>query len=469
MARDHFIKKGPVMRAGPNRLIFATAQACHDIYNNPRFIKANCYNHAAEHQDIRNVFDTLDPEVHSAKRKVIGGALSERSMRKFEPEMAEKLNTFLRLLAQAADEERNFDMSVELDHMAFDIVSLLAFGTEVKTMTEPTNRHLIDAQMFGVFLINLKMMYPWLAEAGLPQLLDWIAPDAKAKYMSTLNKMIEARVARGKDARYDLYSIAAGQMSSKADKNDNRELWAEALFFLPAGADTVATLMSGLFFYLATNPGPYKRLAEEIRSTFKSPDELKLGPTLNSCKYLRACIDEALRMTPPASGMFWRVDNPKDKAANEPVIVDGHVLPPGTEVSMSTYAVLHDEKYYPRPYDYIPERWLDEEHEITPSKEQRKAMNLAFVPFSLGSRACAGKAMAYAESSLVVAKILYYFDFDMAPGPEGELGRGKKGMGLGRENPMEYQLYDIFGAKHFGPNLRFRKRGDEWKKLFQEA
>lgn len=44
--------------------------------------------------------------------------------------------------------------------------------------------------------------------------------------------------------------------------------------------------------------------------------------------------------------------------------------------------------------------------------------------FSLGNPACAGKAMAYMELSLTVAKVLWCFDFHSASGEAGELGGG---------------------------------------------
>lgn len=73
--------------------------------------------------------------------------------------------------------------------------------------------------------------------------------------------------------------------------------------------------------------------------------------------------------------------------------------------------------------------------------------------------------MAYLEASLVVAKTLWFLDFEPAPGKSGELGAGAPGKVAGRERPEEFQLYDIFSATHNGPNLVFRHRGEFWKAL----
>jgi hypothetical protein len=60
---------------------------------------------------------------------------------------------------------------------------------------------------------------------------------------------------------------------------------------------------------------------------------------------------------------------------------------------------------------------------------------------------------------------LWYFDFEAAPGKEGEVGAGKMGWEKGREHQGEFQLYDVFGASHDGPNLIFKSRCELWKDL----
>lgn len=86
-------------------------------------------------------------------------------------------------------------------------------------------------------------------------------------------------------------------------------------------------------------------------------------------------------------------------------------------------------------------------------------MRSAFAPFSIGVRSCAGKAMAYLESSLIIAKTLWHFDFEPAPGDLGRIGVGNLGNSDGRGREDEYQLYDIFAASHSGPYSAFPPSG----------
>lgn len=83
---------------------------------------------------------------------------------------------------------------------------------------------------------------------------------------------------------------------------------------------------------------------------------------------------------------------------------------------VNVYCIMHNEDYFPDPFRFQPERWLDE----ASSENLRRA----FVPFGTGKAACLGKGMAYLETSLVVAKTLWYFEFSQAPGKAGSLGGG---------------------------------------------
>jgi cytochrome P450 len=229
--------------------------------------------------------------------------------------------------------------------------------------------------------------------------------------------------------------------------------------------------MSGVFFYLSRTADAYARLASEIRTTFSSGQDICQGPLLNKCKYLRAVIDETMRMSPSTLAPGWREQDPASIAKGEPFIVDGYVIPPGTQVAISTYSIQHNDKYFPEPFTFRPERWLspdDNSLETDQDRELRATMKRSWAPFSLGDRSCAGKSMAYLEMSLTIARTLWYFDFRKAPGEAGRLGEGDPSRKDGRARVNEFQLYDSIVVDHEGPNLVFIPRGEYWKELEPE-
>ncbi len=219
-----------------------------------------------------------------------------------------------------------------------------------------------------------------------------------------------------------------------------------------------------MFFYLSRNPTAYEKLSSEIRSTFRSGAEIQSGPLLSSCTYLRAVIDEAMRISPPISGTLWR-ELPVDSsgARQEPLVVDGHLIPAGTWVGVNMYTIHHNEEYFPEPFVFKPERWLGEN--TTEEVKARETLRDAFSPFGIGSRSCIGKVMAYMELNLTLAKTLWYFDFERPRDPIlANIGGGMGDM-AGRHRAEEFQIFDQFISDHRGPCLSFKPRTESWKDL----
>lgn len=91
-----------------------------------------------------------------------------------------------------------------------------------------------------------------------------------------------------------------------------------------AGSDTTATALSATMFYLARNPDKLATLKNEIRGAFNNVSEIVSGKQLTDCNYLKACVDEAMRLAPPVPGLL-----PREVTAPEGIVVDGVFLPQG--------------------------------------------------------------------------------------------------------------------------------------------
>lgn len=211
------------------------------------------------------------------------------------------------------------------------------------------------------------------------------------------------------------------------------------------GSDTSSTTLAGTLFYLSRNPAAYKRVSDEVRGKFEVPEDIRLGPVLNSCTYLRACIDESLRMSPPVGGALWR------EIMSGGMTVDSLKLPAGIDVGVGIYSLHHNDMYHPDPFRYRPERWIAGEDGST--KESVELARSAFVPFSSGQRGCVGKGFAYHEMTLVLAHILCRFNFSAIDGG-GEQDYAVRRAG-GQE---EFLLRDHITSAKSGPVLRFSAR-----------
>ncbi|KAI1761896.1 cytochrome P450 [Hypoxylon sp. FL1150] len=400
------------------------------------------------------MFNALDRAAHSHKRRVVGQLISERSMRAFEPTMVSQIDIFLRQILISGNNGETINMTTRCQRLGADVVGLLAFGYELNTQTADTNIIIPAAMKATSYRISLYMAWPTIRL--IDPVFRWLGRKKSPKCM------IGRRMSMPRDAAHDLYAVASGDTTPSGDRGlQGTELWSEASFFVMAGGTTVATLMSAIFFYLSRHADVYTRLADEIRTTFTSGRAIKGGSQLSSCRYLRAVIDETMRVAPPTTATPWREEDiysatpaPSD---GSPFLVDGHAIPRGTAVGVSLYSLMHNTAYFPEPFAFRPDRWLDGGSDGAFDEATRATMRRALAPFALGDRGCAGKAMAYLEASLVVAKTLWYFDFRTAEGPAGRVGGGTPGRGW-RDREDEYQLFDIFTADHDGPNLVFEPR-----------
>jgi cytochrome P450 len=225
------------------------------------------------------------------------------------------------------------------------------------------------------------------------------------------------------------------------------ELWGESNLLIIAGSDTTSTALAATFFYLLHNPAALQQATEEVRTIFGDVEEIVHGPILTSCHYLHACIDEAMRLSPPVGGGLPRRVLPGG------LTIDGHVIPEGIDVCVPHYTIHHNPSYFSDPFSYKPARWLPE----SASKDELELAHSAFCPFSVGPRGCIGKGLAYVELMTSLARVMWLFDMRLAPGKEG-IGAGNAGNELGRQKESEYQLKDTFTSMKDGPVVQFRAR-----------
>lgn len=250
-----------------------------------------------------------------------------------------------------------------------------------------------------------------------------------------------------KDMFHYLYQAKVPETGQLAYSKD--ELLAEASLLTIAGSDTTSVSLCGLFFYITHYPYVYAKLVKHIRSTFASVDEIVDGQKLFSCQYLRACLDETLRLTPAGVSEFPRTILPGG------LEVDGEIYPEGFSVATTGWAYGRNEETYGDPNIFRPERWIvDEANGITADSVAH--IKSCFHPFATGPGNCVGQNLAILELMLVTARTLYRMDVRLALG--STLGEGSPELGWGRRDKNQFQLEDAYIAIRHGPLVQFRKR-----------
>jgi cytochrome P450 len=255
---------------------------------------------------------------------------------------------------------------------------------------------------------------------------------------------------KGKEAtRKDmLYYLFQAKNTDTGRRGYSRaDILEEADMLTVAATDTTAGAVAAAFFYLSRNESAYNKLMDEVRTTFDDLDEIIIGPALSKCKYLRAVINETLRMSPPGANEFPREVLPGG------IWIQDNYFPPGINVGCALYALFHDQNIFKDASVFRPERWIVGNGV---SEEDVAQAERAFAPFSIGIRGCPGKNFAIMELSILLARLSYGYEFRLAP--DDRTGEGGVDMSWGRKCRDQYQTRDAFVPLRDGPFIQFRKR-----------
>lgn len=203
-------------------------------------------------------------------------------------------------------------------------------------------------------------------------------------------------------------------------------------------------------YYLLSHPQKLEILRDEILKRFKAVEDIRSGPELYACVYLKACLDESLRMSPGVPGLLPR------EVLKGGVTVGEDFFPAGTVLGTPCYAIHHNESYYPSPFTYEPERWIVGEKW---SAEDVAKARSAFCPFGIGPWSCVGKHMAITETSIVIARIVFLFEMRISAVRKQDRVGEAKFLEMMRKRG-EIASLDKFVAKHEGSLVEFRLRDD---------
>jgi cytochrome P450 len=462
-----------------------TPAALQSIYTSPKanVVKGDWYKMLNAAEGDWSTHSVVDKDQHNIKRRLMANAFSDNAIRGAEGYILESIKTWTDILGAPKEGSKKDEWSQGRDmtqwstFLSFDLLSNLAFGAPLHTMSSEGKRYIPELVAgfttfaYTVSISNLSCLaakkYIPLFQVGYAPFVALVRPLMKTKFMDMLagkmaqdnmrfttfaQKTMEDRVtndAKLRDRQDLLHYFLRAKDPLTGSTISLSSLRTEACLLIIAGSDTSAITVAALFFYLVRNPRTLAKLTAEIRSAFKDADDIKTGPKLNSLTYLRACLDETLRMNPPVGGVLTRKVLPGGLSINDLYI------PGGVEVGTSAYAIHHNEEFFPEPFTFKPERWLvDENLGITP--ESVALAQSAFCPFSLGSRGCIGKNLAYMELSLAVARALWLYDVRGAPGDR--TGEGDPRNEWGRRRRGEFQAKDRFVSSGKGPVVEFRGR-----------
>jgi cytochrome P450 len=178
---------------------------------------------------------------------------------------------------------------------------------------------------------------------------------------------------------------------------DARQIRDEVMTIFLAGHETSANALSWTLWLLLSNPQTLARARAEVDRELAG--QAPNADNVRLLTYLHQCLQEGMRLYPPAWTMVRR--------AIQPDVIDGWLIDPHINIAIPTHTVHRRADLWPDPDRFDPDRF-------TP--EAIKARHrFAYFPFGGGPRLCIGQHFAMLEMLIVLARLLQGFDFTLRP------------------------------------------------------
>jgi cytochrome P450 len=166
---------------------------------------------------------------------------------------------------------------------------------------------------------------------------------------------------------------------------------------LLATYENPSTTLTWALQFLATEPAVRDRIRQEARTAFATHGPMT-QEAIDSLEYTEAALREAARLRPAIAYLV--------REAIEDTTFAGVAIPRGTTITIVPYCVHMDERRWPDPKRYDPDRFVDgAEHPI----------RHRFLAFGVGPRACVGTRFAMRILKGALASLALGFDWSAPP------------------------------------------------------
>ena len=397
---------GPIVRTAPDELSFTDPTAWRDIYI-PNFIRPRELKSKPPGKNAENLISANELD-HTRFRKILAPAFSEKAVHEQEPMILGHIDTLLQKFNQAIRDDRSAgDAVVDLlpwfNYVFFDIIGDFTWGSSFNCLEQSQGHPWIQviAQFKFALVARSFKYYP-----PLDSILTAITPKSTMADLwmiwKTTEEKISHRLAKPASAKKDVMShVLAANGSPSSPHMTRDEIEINAMMLVIAGSESTTSVLLGIINHLLRNQSKLDTMTQEVRKKCATDHDIT-RTSLAQLPYLNAVFHEGLRICPTFPDGFRR-EIPLGGAA-----VAGQFLPAGTVVSIPQWAAYLSPSNYYKPDSFLPERWLaDPSDSSSPFAKDRRDV---FNPFLLGPHNCPGKSLAYLESRLLLAKLVWHFD-----------------------------------------------------------
>lgn len=332
---------------------------------------------------------TSDGAMWKRQRKLMQPAFHHRALAAYSNVMVAET---LRVLDSFAEGQVR-EVSGEMAELTLNIVAKCLFGAELPGELREMRGAMVAMLAAASQRVNAILhLPPWAPTPG-----NLRERRALRQMEGLLRVLIESR-RKSEKPRDDLLSVlvaATGEASGGG--MPDKQLRDEMLTLFLAGHETTANALTWTWFLLSQHPEAEAKLCEELDRVLdgRAPEVSDLA----KLPYTEMVIRESMRLYPPAPAV-----------AREPlaeVTIAGYRIREGSLLSINTYAMQRDPRFYDDAERFYPERFSEGWEERIP--------RYAYLPFGAGPRVCIGNGFAMMEARLILATVAQRYKLSLEP------------------------------------------------------
>ncbi|CRK97114.1 CLUMA_CG010454, isoform A [Clunio marinus] len=227
--------------------------------------------------------------------------------------------------------------------------------------------------------------------------LSFVPDDANNFFMNLIKQAVDYRI-KNKINRDDYLDFLINLQNKKG--LSSTDFAGHSMTFFSDGLETSSVTIAHTLYELARNVRVQENLRKEIHEFAERNDEITFE-ILHEMPYLDQVLNESLRLHPPFTAISKECTEATELEYMKGINVN---IEKGVNVYLPLYQIQRDAEYYPKPEEFIPERFDPEIGGVKKFKEQG-----IFLTFGDGPRICLGMKFAVMQTKAAIVEIIKNF------------------------------------------------------------
>ncbi len=269
-------KYGSPVRFSTNELVFSDLKTVSEIYGQSSSMpdKDKVISEALSATGKLSVLSIVDRVQHGRVRRLLSNGFAMKSLLEAEDDIMAKVELYVDIVFRhRPDLHRNpVDIYHKTHELFLDVVSLLGFGESFDSMRDASSTAMQDVDAFGQ-VVPPQAFFPGFRYLPFEKIRQGLRGVERLKAFA--RRCVNEHLQDSKEVSQQksvLRNMFAARDADTGTALSMEEIVENTIIFMVAGSSTTAITVTYLIWECGRRPEIMKRLVEEIRAAFPSPE-----------------------------------------------------------------------------------------------------------------------------------------------------------------------------------------------------